>query len=117
MGLDEGIEISATVIVGDLVTWLDVLNRGDDDLVLLHVGLSIGPACVIDVAGGVAAAGAVHRPTAVELEQIFGPELVGFRIGDDPAAVIGDELPLLNRLKGKEAETGLRAADAEPAAR
>ena len=56
---------------------------------------------MIDVARDVPAAGAIHGPAAVELEQIFGPELVGFLIGDDPAAIIGDELSLLDRLDRK----------------
>ena len=55
---------------------------------------------MIDVARDVPAAGAIDRPAAVELEKIFGPQLVGFGVGDDPAGIIDDELSLLDRLGG-----------------
>src|SRR3954447_10030958 len=69
--LDEGIEIVAAIIVGDLVARMDRLDRADQDLALLHVGFGIRPAGMVDVARDVLAARSVDRPTGVDLEQIL----------------------------------------------
>src|SRR5690242_20530318 len=63
MLLDEGIEIVAAVIVGDLVARIDCPDRGDQDLALLYIGLGVRPAGVIDVARDVLAARSIDGPT------------------------------------------------------
>ena len=45
-----------------------------------EIRLRIRPARVIDVAGEVAPVGAVDGPAGIELEQIFGIELVGVSV-------------------------------------
>lgn len=117
MGLDEGVKVIPPIIVGDLIAGLDILDRCNEDFVLLHVALGVRPARMIDVARNIAAAGAVDRPAAVDLEQIFGPELVGLLGRDQPAGIISDELALLDRLDRKQAQAGFRAADTISAAR
>src|SRR5439155_6257726 len=61
--LEEGFEIIAAVIVGDLVARLDVLDRAQDDLTVPRgVGLRIRPAGMVGVARDVAAGRTVEGP-------------------------------------------------------
>src|SRR5262245_57381492 len=64
---DDGGQIIAAVIVGDLGTCSDVLDGAYDDLMAYRVGLGIGPARMICVASEVLSALSVNRPTAVDL--------------------------------------------------
>src|SRR5262245_11928899 len=105
------------VVVGDLVTGLDVLDRRDQDLAFLDVGLGIGPAGRGDVSRDVAPDRAVDRPALVDLEQVAVVELVGDRVGDARTPVFDDEIALMDRLGGEQAEAGARAGDAVGSAR
>src|SRR5262245_33803725 len=115
--LDEAVEMLLAVVVGDLVAGRDVLDRRDQDLALLDVGLGIGPAGMVDVARDVAPDRAVGGPALVDLEQVTVVELVGDRVGDARAPVLDDEIALVDRLGGEQAETGARAGDAIGSAR
>src|SRR6185369_9791861 len=77
------LEIFGTVVVGDLVARLDVLDRAQDHAALDNVGFSVGTTGVIGIAGNVAA-----------------------------AAVGDDERALLDRRGREQPEPGARAADA-----
>src|SRR6516162_8609586 len=112
-GLDEGVEIIAAVVIGDLVPGLDILDRTDLDHVLHEIGFGIRSARMVDVARAVPAVGAVDGPAGVDLEQVAGIELVGGFGADLPAAVAYDELPLFDRDAGEETKPGLRSADAK----
>ena len=115
--LDEGIEIVAAVIVGDLVARMDGLDRADQNLALLHIGFGVRPAGMVDVARDVLAARSVDGPTGVDLEQILGVKLVRDSVGQHPAGVPDNEAPFADQLGGEEAQSGFRATDAERPAR
>jgi hypothetical protein len=76
-GLDEGVEIIAAIVIRDLVTGLDILDRPDLDRVFHEIGFGIRSAGMIDVARAVPAVGAVDGLARVDLEQVAGIELVG----------------------------------------
>src|SRR5206468_3908146 len=109
--LDEAVEMVLAVIVGDLVAGLDVLHGRDQDLAALDVGLGIGPAGMVDVAGDVAPGRAVDGPAAVELEQVAVVDLVGALVGDLRPPVLDDERALPDGAGGEQAEAGARAAE------
>jgi hypothetical protein len=100
--LDERIEIIATIVIGDLVAGLDVLDRSDLDGVFHEVDFGIRSARMIDIARAVSAAGAVNGPAAVDLEEIACIELVGDFGSNPPPAVANDELTLLDWDAGEE---------------
>src|SRR5262245_7779459 len=111
--LDEGIEIVAAVVIGDLVAGLDVLDRSDLDDVLHEIDFRIRTASVVDAACPVPATGAVDRPALVELEKISRIEIVGDFGGDLLARVADDELALLDRDASEQAEPALGATDSQ----
>src|SRR5262249_19066550 len=110
--LDEAVEVLLAVVVGDLVARRDVLDRADDDLALLDVALGVGAARVVDVAGDVAPDRAVDGPLLVDLEQVAIVHLVGDLVWNPRSPVFDDEIALLDRLGGEQAETGARAGNA-----
>src|SRR5215831_17695187 len=103
-GLDEGVEIIAAIVIRDLVTGLDILDRPDLDHVFHEIGFGIRSTGMIDVARPIPAAGAVDGPAGVDLEQVAGIELVGGFTANLPAAVANDELPLLDCDTGEETQ-------------
>src|SRR5215831_18534125 len=94
--LDEGIEVVAAVVVGDLVARVDGPDRADQNLVLLDIGFGVRLAGMVDVAGDVPAARAVDGPTVVDLEQILGIELVRDPVGQLLAGIVDDEASSTN---------------------
>src|SRR5262245_11071296 len=89
---DNGGQIIAAVIVGDLGTCSDVLDGAYDDLVAYRVGLGIGPARMICVTSEVLSARSVDRPTAVDLVEIAvasGLKFIGL-LGRKLAAFVFD---------------------------
>ena len=115
--LNIGIEIVAAVIVGDLVARIDRLDRGDQDLALLHIGFGVRPAGVVDVARDVLAARSVDGPTGVDLEQILGVKLVRDPVGQHAADVPDNEASPADQLGGEEAQARLGTTDTERPAR
>src|SRR5215510_6312302 len=111
--LDEGIEIVAAVIVGDLVARIDRLDGGDQDLALLDIGLGVRPAGVVNVARDVLAARSIDGPTSVDLEQILGVKLIRDLVGQHAAGVADNEASLADQLGGKEAQACFGTADTE----
>src|SRR5262245_48264671 len=67
---DDGGQIIAAVIVGDLGTCSDVLDGAYHDLVAYRVGFGIGPARMICVSCEVRSAFSINRPTAVDLVKV-----------------------------------------------
>src|SRR6202522_3163643 len=67
------LEVVGTVIVIDLFSRLDLLDRADHDLALagIDVGFGVRLAGVIDIARNVLAHRAVDGPAPVEFEQVF----------------------------------------------
>src|SRR5262249_61514778 len=59
--LEKDVEIFTPVVVGDLLTRLDLLPRAQDHLALDHVGFGVRTARVIGIAAHVAAGGARDR--------------------------------------------------------
>src|SRR6266436_4624940 len=110
-GLDEGVEIIAAIVIRDLVTGLDILDRPDLDHVFHEIGFGIRSAGMIDVARAVPAVGAVDGPARVDLEHVAGIELVGGFAANLPAAVANDELPLLDCDTGEETQPSFGSAD------
>jgi hypothetical protein len=110
---DETIEVIASVVVGNLVAGLDVLDGADLDHMLDVIDLRIGPACVVDVARPVPSAGAIDCPPAVDLEQIPVVDLIGDFGSEFPAAVSDYELALFDRHHCKKPEPSFRSADPE----
>src|SRR6266446_3897464 len=110
-GLDEGVEIIAAIVIRDLVTGLDILDRPDLDHVFHEIGFGIRSAGMIDVACAVPAVGAVDGPARVDLEHVAGIELVGGVAANLPAAVANDELPLLDCDTGEETQPSFGSAD------
>src|SRR5256885_15596686 len=96
--LDERVEIVTAVIVGDLVAWMDGLDRGDQDLSLPHIGFGIRPTGMVDVARNVLAARSIDGPTGVDLEQILGVKLVRDLVGQHAAGVPDNEGSLADQL-------------------
>ena len=111
--LDEGIEIVAAIIVGDLVARMDRLDRADQDLALLNIGFGVRPAGMVDVARDVLAARSVDRPTGVDLEQILGVKLIRDLVGQHAADVSDNEASLADELGGEQAQACFGTADAE----
>src|SRR2546428_8744118 len=111
--LDESVEIVAAVIVGDLVARMDRLDRADQDLALLHIGLGVRPAGMVDVACDVLAARSVDGPTGVDLEQILGVKLVRDLVGQHAAGVPDNEASPADQLGGKQAQACFGTADTE----
>src|SRR5262245_41449391 len=105
--LDESVEVVAAVVVGDLITRVDGPDRADQDLVLFDIRFSVRPAGMVDVAGDILAARAVDGPAIVDLEQIFGIELVGDPVVQLLAAIADDEASPADQLGGEKAEAGL----------
>src|SRR5262245_62283621 len=89
--LDEGVEVVAAVVVGDLVTGVDGLDRADQNLVLLDIRFGVRPAGMVDVAGDVLAARAVDGPAVVDLEQVLGVELVRDPVVQLLPGMLGEE--------------------------
>jgi hypothetical protein len=108
---DEAIEIIPSVVIRNLGTWLDVLDRANLDDVFDEINLRIGPACVIDVAGAVSPSGAVDGPSTVDLEQVPIIDLVRDVRAKLPAVISDDELPFSYRHGREQAEPGFRAPD------
>ena len=109
--LDEGIEIIAAIVIGDLVPGLDVLDRTNLDRVFHEINFGIRSARMIDIARPVSAAGAVDGPAAVDLEEIAGIELVGDFGSNLPPAVANDELALPDWDAGEETQPSFGSAD------
>src|SRR5215831_3119557 len=110
-GLDEGVEIIAAIVIRDLVTGLDILDRPDLDHVFHEIGFGIRSTGMIDVARPIPAVGAVDGPARVDLEHVAGIELVGGFTANLPAAVANDELPLLDCDTGEETQPRFGSAD------
>lgn len=109
--LDEGIEIIAAIVIGDLVPGLDVFDRTNLDRVFHEINFGIRSARMIDIARPVSAVGPVDRPAVVDLEQVPGIEMLGFGGGYLPADVSDDELSLFDRHQRKQAKAGPGAGD------
>src|SRR5262245_7612489 len=105
--LDEGVEVVATVVVGDLVARVDGLDRADQNLVLLDIRFGVRPAGMVDVAGDVLAARAIDGPAVVDLEQVLGVELVGDPVVQLLARIADDETSPADELGGEKAEASL----------
>lgn len=105
--LDKGVDIVAAIVIGDFVTGLDVLDRTDLDHVLHEIDFGVRPAGMIDIAGLIASAGTIDRPAIVDLEQISSVERFGVFSADLLAAIPDNELALLDRGAGEEAEARL----------
>jgi hypothetical protein len=116
-GFDEGIEVVAAVMVGDLGARLDVLDRADLDHVLDEIDFRVRPARMVDIARAVLAAGAVDRPARIDLEQIPRIESVGGIGVNLPAGVADDELALPDRDAGEKTQSGFGSTDSEVARR
>src|SRR6266481_5808310 len=112
-GLDEGVEIIAAIVIRDLVTGLDTLDRTDLDHVLHEIGFRIRSARMVDVACAVPAVGTVDGPAIIDLEHVAGIELVGGFGANLSAAVANDELTLFDRDAGEETQPSLGSADAK----
>src|SRR5262245_28924724 len=118
--LEKDVEIFTPVVVGDLLTRLDLLPRAQDHLALDHVGFGVRTARVIGIAAHVAAGRAVDGEAAVDLIHVAaaaGLEPLGLRIGDAAPLVFDDERAFLDRLGREQPETGRRTADAVGLAR
>src|SRR5262249_47887897 len=101
--LEEAVEIVAAVVVGDLVTRLDVPDRADDHHAALaalgaraadDVGFGVRPTGMVGVACDVAAARSVHGPAAVELVHVARAaclQEIRHLVGDAAALVFGDD--------------------------
>src|SRR3954453_6499065 len=71
--LDEPADIVASVMIGDLVARLNVLEGANEYFAIAPtIGLAIGATRVISVASNVLATRSVDGPAAVDLVQIFG---------------------------------------------
>jgi hypothetical protein len=116
-GFDEGIEVVAAVVVGDLVARLDVFDRADLDHVLGEIDFRVRPARMVDIARAVLAAGAVDRPARIDLEQIPRIERVGGIGVNLPAGVADDELALPDRDAGEKTQSSFGSTDSEVARR
>src|SRR5262245_5376540 len=113
--LEKDVEIFTPVVVGDLLTRLDLLPRAQDHLALDHVGFGVRTARVIGIAAHVAAGRAVDGEAAVDLIHVAaaaGLEPLGLRIGDAAPLVFDDEGAFLDRIGREQPEAGRRAADA-----
>jgi len=115
--LDEGVEIVAAVVVGDLVARVDGPDRADQNLVLLDIGFGVRLAGMVDVAGDVPAARAVGGSTVVDLGQVLGIELVRDPVGQLLAGIVDDEASSTNELGGEKAEAGFRATNTKRSTR
>src|SRR6478752_8035056 len=119
-GLEEDLVIFRSVVVGDLVARLDVPDRAQDHVAFDHVGFGVGATGMVGIAGDIAAARAVHGPTAVDLVHVAVAarfELGGLRMGEEAAAVGDDERAILDGGGGEQPEPGPRTADAVRLAR
>ena len=115
--LDVGVEVILAVIVSDFLARLDILDRADLDHVLDEIDFRVRPARVVDVARAVLAAGAVDRPARIDLEQIPRIEIVGGIGANLSADVANDEMVLLDRDAGEEAQPSLGSTDPKVARR
>src|SRR5215468_10807733 len=111
--LDEGIEIVAAIIVGDLVARMDRLDRGNQDLAFLDISLGVRPAGVVDVARDVLAARSIDGPTGVDLEQILGVKLVRDLVGQHAAGIADYEASFADQLGGEKAKACFGTTDTE----
>src|SRR5258707_3337658 len=110
-GLDEGVEIIAAIVIRDLVTGLDILDRPDLDHVFHEIGFGIRSAGMIDVACAVPAVGGVDGPARVDLEHVTGIELVGGVAANLSGAVADDGMRLLDCDTGEETQPSFGSAD------
>src|SRR5262249_13552686 len=113
---DVGVPVILAVVVGDLVTRLDVLDRLDPDAPVADHRIRVRPAGMIDVARDVRARRAVYGPARVDLEPVAIVGLrIALRIVEQRAGVFDDVGVLPDRLGGEDAKPGARTGDAEHA--
>ena len=92
-----------TVVVGDFLAALDVLDSADVNTVIVFIVLSLGVwlAGMVDVARGVLTALAVNDECIGDDEQVLPAATVGFVGRDAFTSVLDDELALFNVFGGE----------------